>query len=186
MLLTEPPSKRRRLVSAAKAAASLSHLPGKETSMTTRSSKISTCTSCHRALNLKSTGQAVICARCNASTCAVCSRTCDAASLSPPAPLQFISVPLPSSQPTVRQRMALGVRNTNSILQRRRVREEEEESDGPGDKDACGKNADEGCGRVVCRNCCLENPQSGSVTCHDCRERPRTLSTQIVVDAPMQ
>ncbi|KAH9007854.1 hypothetical protein EDB83DRAFT_694177 [Lactarius deliciosus] len=38
-------------------------------------SKISTCTSCHRTIGLKSSPP-LVCARCSASTCAICVRTC--------------------------------------------------------------------------------------------------------------
>lgn len=111
--------------------------------------------------------------RCNAPTCPICSRTCSAAPPSqPPTPLLTYSPTPPATPAPSPRRMALSLSNNNvgSVTPRRRkVRDE----DGPGVvQDAFGygnKVQNEqydgemdgwtpGCGRIVCKNCCLESP----------------------------
>ena len=59
--------------------------------------------------------------------------------------------------PSPHPRTAWGVSNTNSLLGRRGSREE---TNNPlDDKNVIAKYVGEGCGRVVCRNCSMEDPQ---------------------------
>ncbi|KAJ7641318.1 hypothetical protein FB45DRAFT_899929 [Roridomyces roridus] len=118
----------------------------------------SVCASCHRA------GQVLICPRCSAASCNVCSRTCDASiASSPPTPhLSWSPVSSPAHSPR-RAALALNAANTNtdasSPPKRKKPREEEEHDGG------------DGCGRKLCRDCCIESLQEGTTTCYDCYGR---------------
>ncbi len=144
-------------------------------------SKISTCTSCHRAIGLKSspaflcTRSAAYCVllkgisltilgehyRCSAPSCAICLRTCT--SDSAPSPCLPGSLNLPPDSIA----FPLSQSNKNiSCLRRRRPRDEDS------DNVLKTKEVDDGrtgCGRAVCRTCCLEHPQrseSSGPPCH--------------------
>lgn len=115
--------------------------------------------------------------RCNASTCAICLRTCTGDPVSSP---RWASSPNLGWNSTA---IPLSQNNTNnSSTRRRRPREE--------DSDNKSKNVDSersGCGQTVCRTCCFEHPQrsefifephrthrlmqdlfSGAISCLDC------------------
>ncbi|KAH8980159.1 hypothetical protein EDB86DRAFT_576148 [Lactarius hatsudake] len=126
-------------------------------------SKISTCTSCHRTIGLKSSPP-LVCARCSASTCAICVRTCTGDPLS-----------VPSSRGTGTRnpsphRLPLGNPSAASPSRRRRARDE--------DVDTVLKGPEcegTGCGRMICRICCTEILQSETVACLDCFAVHRAL-----------
>ncbi|KAI0264913.1 hypothetical protein BC834DRAFT_881118 [Gloeopeniophorella convolvens] len=116
--------------------------------------KISTCITCHRAVGLKSS-PALTCTRCGVSTCAICARTCSGSPPPSRAPSPAQAIPSPLSRS-----------DTNTMpLRRRRPREDEED---PPLKPKDPEHEVVGCGRLVCRPCCVENPQSGATTCLDC------------------
>jgi len=131
-------------------------------------SRLTTCTSCHRTLGLKSS-PTFLCARCSASSCAICLRTCTSDSAtttrSPCSlnlPLDSIAVPFSQSNkniPSLRQRRPRDDDNDNMLKTK-------EVDDGR-----------TGCGQVVCRTCCFEDPQSGIVACLDCSAKQRALQT---------
>ncbi|KAI9433181.1 hypothetical protein H4582DRAFT_1009896 [Lactarius indigo] len=161
-------------------------------------SRISTCTSCHRAIGLKSSPP-LVCARfvvvpsaqrvynslpsprrrCSASTCAICVRTCIGVPLPVPSfrgtgarnPSPYR---LPSPPP-------LGNPSTASPTRRRRARDEDIDTiskvKGP-------EREGTGCGRTICRICCLEILQSETVACLDCFSAHRALQAH-GSDAPM-
>ncbi|KAH9987068.1 hypothetical protein BJV77DRAFT_1027327 [Russula vinacea] len=126
--------------------------------------RISTCMSCHRTVGLKSS-PAFLCARCNASTCAICLRTCTSDPVSSPQWASSLNLVLDSTTIPPFQS------NTNTS-RRRRPRDE--------DSDIIFKmkdvdNEQSGCGQMVCQNCCFEHPQSGAITCLDCSEKQLAL-----------
>ncbi|TFY73770.1 hypothetical protein EWM64_g10240, partial [Hericium alpestre] len=117
-----------------------------------KTTKLLSCTSCHRALSAKS-GQMVSCA--------------SAAPPSyPPTPLLSNSPTPPATPAPSPRRAALSLSNTNMnatstpiAIGRRKFREVDEH-DGP--KDAEAKIEEgwiAGCGKIVCRGCCIEIPQ---------------------------
>ncbi|KAJ7726266.1 hypothetical protein DFH07DRAFT_946082 [Mycena maculata] len=104
------------------------------------------CASCHRA------GPVVLCPRCSGATCAICARTCTAATASsPPTPLlSWTPTPTPSPVHSPR-RPALALTNTNkngngngngcaAAPKRKKPREERDEG------------VEDGCGRTVCHH----------------------------------
>ncbi|KAN0137635.1 hypothetical protein V8E53_004686 [Lactarius tabidus] len=128
-------------------------------------SRISTCTSCHRTIK---PSPPLVCARCSASTCAICVRTCTGGPLPSshgtgtrnPSPHQ-----LPSPPP-------LSDLNAASPSRRRRPRDEDIDTTLTAKDSECEGS---GCGRTICRICCLEILQSETVTCLDCFAAPRAL-----------
>ncbi|PBK65656.1 hypothetical protein ARMSODRAFT_961012 [Armillaria solidipes] len=134
------------------------------------------CTACNRAINTR-TSCAILCSRCGSSTCVICSRKCTAHRP-------------PSSPPTVslspsRSALALNAPNTNlmtatttnpplSPLPQSHKRKKTADSDTGGKlesiKDSDYEEEGTSCGRMVCRNCCVENVQSDTTTCLDCLE----------------
>ena len=173
-------------------------LPSSDTLVTSsKPSRISTCASCHRAVGLKS-NPAFLCARfivfssdvlinlspyvlgshyrCNASTCAICLRTCTSDPLSSPRWASSLTLGCDSTA------IPLSQSNTNNSSPRRRRPRDE-------GSDSVSKLVDSersGCGQLVCRTCCFEHPQrsesiethrtprlirdlfSGAVACLDC------------------
>ncbi|KAH8113079.1 hypothetical protein DFH11DRAFT_1602940 [Phellopilus nigrolimitatus] len=162
------------------------------------------CTSCHRYLAVSSgeTGkqsQRIICPRCQATSCSICSRTCTAIPLSMPStPLLSFSPsppgtplgasdnrPLPhdlDDTPKTRTHAQATARHTESS-RRRKKRDEDDDDEGTvvgGDDDSSTKGSDRvqpGCGRTFCKNCCIENPQTGTTTCYDCYGLPPPMVT---------
>ncbi|KAJ7652248.1 hypothetical protein B0H17DRAFT_1101616 [Mycena rosella] len=141
--------------------------------------KSTSCAACHRAPGLTAL---LVCARCAATTCAVCSRTCTACVPSrPPTPcLTWSGPPTPAPSPAHSpRRLALALiganTNTNSVPapapKRKKPRDEEDarREDEDRDRDEGAENA--GCGRTVCRECCFEMPQESTTTCYDCYGR---------------
>ncbi|PCH34766.1 hypothetical protein WOLCODRAFT_139566 [Wolfiporia cocos MD-104 SS10] len=153
----------------------------------------SVCISCRKAAYGR-LSQLVECSRCQELTCVVCSRTCTACPVSmPPTPaLTNTSTPSVSPSPK-RTALALNTLNTtnaravvalslaspapNKRLKRSSVVANEDD-DGH-DADSEDKYFKEGllpgCGRVICRNCCVESPHSVTTTCYDCFARPYGL-----------
>ncbi|KAJ7024448.1 hypothetical protein C8F04DRAFT_1302052 [Mycena alexandri] len=135
----------------------------------------SICASCHRA----ATASAILfCSRCSSPTCAVCSRTCNAtlsdASLAPR--LSASSTPMYGFTPTPRRSvLALNAANTNAnanaapaAVKRKKPRDSDE--DRLEGREPCDNSTD-GCGRIICRACCLESSQESTTTCYDCDRR---------------
>ncbi|KAN0114217.1 hypothetical protein V8E52_007015 [Russula decolorans] len=122
-------------------------------------SRISTCTSCHRAVRLKS-NPAFLCARCNASTCAICLRTCTGDPVSSPRWASSLNLGCDSTA------IPLSQSNTNNSSPRRRRPCDEDSDNVSQSKDVDSERS--GCGQMVCRTCCFEHPQSGAVACLDC------------------
>ncbi|TFK38528.1 hypothetical protein BDQ12DRAFT_735618 [Crucibulum laeve] len=203
-----PPHKRRRIVRSS-SPSSTTNSSGMNDSLTTNvftsphnapakpsSSRIPTCVSCHRALT--GTQIQVICARCQHSTCTICSRTCTSIAPSqPPTPhLTWSPTPSPSPPSSMsRPALALNAANTNlgnwmggsntlptAIAGKRKklldpdadLGENGTANSGDGGEFFATTTSDgvePGCGRIVCRNCCVENPQSNSIACFDCCAR---------------
>ena len=175
-------------------------LPSSDALVTSpRPSRISTCTSCHRAVRLKS-NPAFLCARfmvfssdvlinvspymldqhhrCNASTCAICLRTCTGDPVSSPRWASSLNLGCDSTA------IPLSQSNTNNSSPRRRRTRDEDSDNVSQSKDMDGEQS--GCGQTVCRTCCFEHPQrsesiephcapqliqdlfSGAVACLDC------------------
>ncbi|KAF8465459.1 hypothetical protein DFH94DRAFT_783415 [Russula ochroleuca] len=128
--------------------------------------KISTCMSCHRTVGLKSS-PAFLCGRCNASTCAICLRTCTGDPVSSPH--------WPGSLNLVLDSTTIPPFQSNANTSRRRRSRGEDSDDILKTKDV--DNERSGCGQTVCRKCCFEHPQSGSIACLDCSEKQLALQT---------
>ncbi|KZT00004.1 uncharacterized protein LAESUDRAFT_732689 [Laetiporus sulphureus 93-53] len=153
------------------------------------------CASCHRGAYGKMS-TLVQCARCKAPTCMICSRTCTACYPSiPPTPaLTRSSTPSASPLPSPkRTALALNTSAANANLtvapcsvfssgQRRKLPALEMEEDWkpyPGCEDKSVKDESlSGCGRTVCRDCCYEDPHSGTTTCYDCYGHLQRTSVQ--------
>ncbi|KAH9168516.1 hypothetical protein EDB89DRAFT_1572427 [Lactarius sanguifluus] len=142
-------------------------------------SRISTCTSCHRTIGLKSSPP-LVCARCSTSTCAICVRTCTGDPL-----------PVPSSRGTGTRNPSphrlpspppLGNPSVASPSRRRRARDEDIDTVL---KAKAPEGEGTGCGRMICRTCCLEILQSETVACLDCFTAQRALQAHRS-GAPMQ
>ncbi|KAK0490372.1 hypothetical protein IW261DRAFT_1431777 [Armillaria novae-zelandiae] len=134
------------------------------------------CAACNRAINTR-TSCAILCSRCGSSTCVICSRKCTAHRS-------------PSSPPTVllspsRSALALNAPNTNlmiatttnpplsSLLQSHKRKKAADSDTGAkleSIKDSDCEEEETSCGRMVCRNCCVENVESDTTTCLDCLE----------------
>jgi len=154
------------------------------------STKPPTCSSCHRTFVKPS--QVHQCERCRSPTCTICSRICTACppSLPPTPALTTSSTPTVSPSPSPK-RSALTL-NTNTAnangayapqtlspfasSRRRKLptwdtgddeRVASEGTEKPGKEDLLP-----GCGRIICRNCCFESPQSNTTTCYDCYGDP--------------
>ncbi|KAG6811217.1 hypothetical protein H0H92_008478 [Tricholoma furcatifolium] len=142
------------------------------------------CISCHRSLNAAQ-GLLVICARCAAASCAICTRTCTACPSSdsiPPTPYLTRSptptaiAPAPTSPRPALASLAPN-RTTNASSnngnrgEKRRVSGAPDEQEEDIEAFLTEWNLAPGCGRIVCKKCCVENKESGSVACHDCMVR---------------
>ncbi|KIM63257.1 hypothetical protein SCLCIDRAFT_117859 [Scleroderma citrinum Foug A] len=163
-------------------------------------SKLS-CSSCHRALSSavrSGAGLVVICAKCMAPTCTVCSRTCS--SIQPPFPLTPPPTQSPSPSPiqgnnqsnpgsTSPKRIALG---SNAFVMHcdatmppsvKRKRSLVEKVDADTRVKTCDQQSSSlscdivddissvplpGCGRIICKACCIESVVSGDTLCVDC------------------
>ncbi|KAJ7199595.1 hypothetical protein GGX14DRAFT_699770 [Mycena pura] len=141
------------------------------------------CASCHRA-STSFTG-VLLCSRCAAPTCAVCSRTCTASLPSPPPTPLLTWSPTPNPTPLVspahsprRPALALALNvNLNApnahtgaasaVPKRKKPRDDEESPRNAED----GGGVAPGCGRTVCRECCFESSQESTTTCYDCYGR---------------
>ncbi|KIY65281.1 hypothetical protein CYLTODRAFT_424473 [Cylindrobasidium torrendii FP15055 ss-10] len=118
----------------------------------------SACVSCQRSLNTR-TWCPVICSRCGNSTCVVCSRRCTG-----------VGIDGPPVQTPGRAALSLHSQNakgtgTGTLSKRKKVESEITEDEKTKD------SADEweaGCGRIMCRNCCVENIHDDTTACLDC------------------
>ncbi|KAI0275800.1 hypothetical protein BGY98DRAFT_989946 [Russula aff. rugulosa BPL654] len=125
-------------------------LPSSDAIVTSpKPSRISTCSSCHRAVP---------------STCAICLRTCTGYPVSSSRWASSLNLGCDSTA------IPLSESNTNNSSPpcRRRPRDE--------DSDNVSKSTDvdserSGCGQMMCRACCFEHPQSGAIACLDCSEK---------------
>ncbi|VDB91950.1 unnamed protein product [Peniophora sp. CBMAI 1063] len=175
MLPREPPAKRRRITShGAPKTSSTTFSDNGIKSVTTPTAKkagAGRCSTCHRAVG--GSAQILQCARCEAPTCPVCTRTCTAVppTREPTPALSFSSSTSPPTPTPSPRRAALSLAtNTNEATvnaARRRKHEDDEEGVGIG-KEMDAEGWRQGCGRVVCRACCTESIQSCTVTCRDC------------------
>ncbi|KAL5514135.1 hypothetical protein ACEPAG_2896 [Sanghuangporus baumii] len=162
------------------------------------------CVSCHRALGTNTSistkqNHFIICPRCRATSCTICSRTCTAIPASqPPTPLLSFSpsppgtplgptedrtLPLPSEfhiDETPRPRARTYTRPESARRRRHSDIEDDDERTVVGTEDDTltrmkgveDSGASPGCGRVMCKNCCIENVQTGATTCYDCYGLP--------------
>ncbi|KAG1838285.1 hypothetical protein DFJ58DRAFT_814456 [Suillus subalutaceus] len=154
------------------------------------------CSSCHRVLSASmrsgaGAGAGVTCARCGSAVCAVCSRTCSSMlrqSSFPPTPaltrcpsLSGSPSPSPSGSPK-RAALSLNIStmNCNILLSpssgKRKKPSDKDDVDvdhpskyrgtlfGPDD----GALLVPGCGRPICRTCCVESVQNDGTLCVDC------------------
>ncbi|KAF9492768.1 hypothetical protein BDN71DRAFT_1591482 [Pleurotus eryngii] len=152
------------------------------------------CTSCRRVLHATRTG-IVACARCNATSCTICSRRCTRNVPSyPPTPrLSFTPTPTPSPTSPLRRLALHAADNTNSLVVNLTVKSDDsskKRKNATDDNASCAAkffvrrpfqgsslltfadgsvtvDADGGgCGRVVCKGCCHED--GDAVTCFLC------------------
>ncbi|KAF8487625.1 hypothetical protein F5888DRAFT_126806 [Russula emetica] len=155
--MKQPLFKRRRVLSNPH-----TPLPSSDSLVTSlKPSRTSTCTSCHRVVCLKS-NPAFLCARCSASTCVICLRTCMAVGDPVSSPRWTNSLNLGCDSTAI----PLSQSNTNNSSPRRRRPRDEDSDDVLKSKDVNSERS--GCGQMVCRMCCFEHPQSGNVACLDC------------------
>ncbi|KAG7446140.1 uncharacterized protein BT62DRAFT_1076527 [Guyanagaster necrorhizus] len=136
------------------------------------------CIACNRTITTR-TSCAILCSRCGSPTCVICSRKCTAHRPPLPSPSASLS---PS-----RSALALNAPNTNLMIvtttnlptsppaqSHKRKKTTDGDTEVPGksvsSKDGDGEEEVTSCGRVVCRNCCIENVQSEITTCLDCFE----------------
>ncbi|EJD00515.1 uncharacterized protein FOMMEDRAFT_148257 [Fomitiporia mediterranea MF3/22] len=163
------------------------------------------CVSCHRALGTHAGAgpkqtQYIVCPRCRATSCTICSRTCTSIPPShPPTPLLSFS-PSPPGTPsgpaecrplpqefhldeTPKQRTRSDAQTHHTETARRRRHSDIVEDDertvvgAEDDSTTHTKITDDsaplpGCGRILCKNCCIENIQTGATTCYDCYGLP--------------
>jgi len=153
------------------------------------------CISCHRSLATPEgkQSQVVVCPRCCTSSCSICSRRCTALPPSMPPTPSLSYTPTPPGSPALSPEPLNGcefedtprartrayvysqpVHEEPPMSRRRRSRDEDDEEGtvvGGDDGDFSVKSAIEsnpGCGRLMCKNCCIENSQTGITTCYDC------------------
>ncbi|KAJ4474427.1 hypothetical protein J3R30DRAFT_3508851 [Lentinula aciculospora] len=150
-----------------------------------------TCSSCHRRAPHASRSFIVFCARCGLPTCLICSRMCTASPDSLPSATHFtwIAVPLstnpgcdsqsiqqPPSQSPQRFALTLNSANTNTVghahgsAKRKKSKDDDLLSEirfgNRNEEEQSG--LDVGCGRTVCKSCCIENNQNDTIACYDC------------------
>ncbi|KAG1782170.1 hypothetical protein EV702DRAFT_1070301 [Suillus placidus] len=167
-----------------------------EQSVTLNALKTSTlsCSSCHRVLSASmrsGAGAGATCARCGSAVCAVCSRTCSSMlrqSSFPPTPaltrcpsLSGSPSPSPSGSPK-RTALSLNIStmNCNILLspssgKRKKPSEKDDvDVDHPSKSRGTLFGLDDGaflvpgCGRPICRTCCVESVQNDGTLCVDC------------------
>ncbi|KAG2079874.1 hypothetical protein BD769DRAFT_1559739 [Suillus cothurnatus] len=154
------------------------------------------CSSCHRVLSASmrsgaGAGAGVTCARCGSVVCAICSRTCSSMlrqSSFPPTPaltrcpsLSGSPSPSPSGSPK-RAALSLNIStmNCNILLspssgKRKKSSEKDDvDVDHPSKSRGTLFGLDDGallvpgCGRPICRTCCVESVQNDGTLCVDC------------------
>ncbi|KAG1869130.1 hypothetical protein C8R48DRAFT_700283 [Suillus tomentosus] len=152
------------------------------------------CSSCHRVLSASmrsGAGAGATCAMCGSAICAVCSRTCSSMlrqSSFPPTPaltrcpsLSGSPSPSPSGSPK-RAALSLNISTMNcSILlspssgKRKKSSEKDDvDVDYPSKSRGTLFGLDDGallvpgCGRLICRTCCVESAQNDGTLCVDC------------------
>ncbi|KAL5500963.1 hypothetical protein ACEPAH_9350 [Sanghuangporus vaninii] len=162
------------------------------------------CVSCHRALGTNTSigtkqSHFVVCPRCRATSCTICSRTCTTIPASqPPTPLLSFSpsppgtplgptedrsLPLPSEfhlDETPRPQARAYTRTESARRRRHSDIEDDDERTVVGTEDDTfarmkgveDSGASPGCSRVMCKNCCIENVPTGATTCYDCYGLP--------------
>ncbi|KAI0076685.1 hypothetical protein K474DRAFT_1662731 [Panus rudis PR-1116 ss-1] len=188
--LVQMQSKRRRLNSTS------SHLgPSPCRSALTGGEKLQivTCNCCRRLLPAASTAD-IKCLRCAEYTCPTCSRTCESWSTPSGSSSPSFARNSMTAQREIRPMKRLPLRGTNApnyassvsppvphahAGQRRRRDETTDDIDVKASDDIEGETI-AGCGRRVCRHCCIENPSSHTSFCFDCyakmKERNMDLS----------
>ncbi|KAF8464319.1 hypothetical protein JB92DRAFT_3064644 [Gautieria morchelliformis] len=144
------------------------------------------CVSCHRALSalpmmvntLNSnptntatnasfkTGGAVICSLCSSLTCVICSRQCTCTPLPPSSPLRKRTIALTLANTDDNNIHSAGSSELHVIgtdaTRRRKVQ------DDPAESEDVESSRGAGCGRTVCRACCVENEATHANTCLKC------------------
>ncbi|KAG1745086.1 uncharacterized protein EDB91DRAFT_1122376 [Suillus paluster] len=155
----------------------------------------SSCSSCHRLLSASmrygaGAGAGVTCARCGSTVCAVCARTCSSMirpSSFPPTPaltrspsLTASPSPSPSGSPR-RVALSLSISTMNCDIhltpssKRKKPSEKDDvDVDHPSKSRGSLLGLDDGavlvpgCGRPICRTCCVESVQNDGTLCVDC------------------
>ncbi|KZV64522.1 hypothetical protein PENSPDRAFT_162930 [Peniophora sp. CONT] len=193
MLPREPPAKRRRVAAADSPKTSSTSLPDvglqNIVAPTPRAAKkAGKCSTCHRAF-VGGSAQIMNCARCDAPTCPVCTRTCTAVppTREPTPALSFSSSTSPPTPTPSPRRAALSLTtNTNTNLLHeatttaaRRRKHEDDSSDTALSKEPDAEGWTQGCGRVVCRACSVESIQSCTITCRDCLLKAHSASSDM-------
>ncbi|KAG0701444.1 hypothetical protein DFH29DRAFT_926545 [Suillus ampliporus] len=151
------------------------------------------CSSCHRVLSASMRyggGGGVACARCGSAVCAVCARTCSSMirpSSFPPTPaltrspsLTASPSPSPSGSPK-RAALSLSISTMNCDIHvtpssKRKKPSEKDDVDVDHSSKSRGTflGLDDGavlisgCGRPICRTCCVESVQNDGTLCVDC------------------
>ncbi|KAJ7602414.1 hypothetical protein DFH06DRAFT_1201058 [Mycena polygramma] len=167
MLDARPQTKRRRLNPPSNTSILLTEsIPPKPAPKT---SAVAVCASCHRASTASAT-PILVCPRCSAPTCTVCSRTCTSRT-----PFSMPNTSAHSWPPAPRRRTALALNapntNTSAPVKRKKPRDDDERDSDQEEqaRDGCVLGTGTGCGRTLCRECCFESPQESATTCYDCR-----------------
>ncbi|KAG2148892.1 hypothetical protein DEU56DRAFT_782713 [Suillus clintonianus] len=193
----KPPYKKRKLShtqSSTRHDTGPCHSKAEQCSTTPNAHKASnlSCSSCHRVLSASMRfGAGVTCARCGSAVCAVCARTCSSMlqqSSFPPTPaltrspsLSGSPSPSPSGSPK-RAALSLSISTMNcdvhlspSSGKRKKLSEKDDvDLDHPsksrGTLFGLGDGAllVSGCGRPICRTCCVECVQNDGTLCVDC------------------
>ncbi|KAH7917843.1 hypothetical protein BV22DRAFT_1200189 [Leucogyrophana mollusca] len=120
------------------------------------------CKSCHRALALRATNPPVSCQRCSAVSCTVCSRTCTEYTRTPSNPPTPALTRSPSPAilaPTTNQH-----RPPQTGRRRKLAVKDPQEHSGV----LLELATVQGCGRTICRDCCVESVHSDGTLCVDC------------------
>ncbi|KAK2465016.1 hypothetical protein APHAL10511_003092 [Amanita phalloides] len=172
------PHKRLRTSASPSAASSIEPSPLRTGVTPSKSPGPLSCKSCHRLLTVIQ-GQLLFCSRCSAPTCTICSRTCTARAPSqPPTPhLTWSPSPSPPQSPYQPDPDPGAVADppyvipkTSQVMGKRRKASDDDLVEQISKSDCSDEDygIGPGCGRTVCRDCCIENIQSNTISCYDC------------------
>ncbi|CAL1701698.1 unnamed protein product [Somion occarium] len=148
------------------------------------------CCSCHRS-SLQTSTTYIFCPRCEQYTCLVCSRTCEGWSSSSEhlEPLHSQR----SDATTVPTRLPLSLTAVNGAEQtsaipkpsRRRPRDDDHDNLASGDISPTSCTLP-GCGRKLCRNCCVEDVVTHLSICHNCYSHVKFIVEEGPSKLPME